>query len=354
MKQGRSLEELWEEINRQHAEKHDYLPYSTDISFSMRNSNTPVCTINGKGEFTSTQLFQNQMSDTLGIPRKYYQKMFEEYPSLLETNMNSWLQRSGKQYMVRTLDGKARAFLSNRYNRIDHLDVLDTVLPELQKIPEVEIISCEITENKLFLKVLNPRMQGEIKLNDVVQAGIVISNSEVGLGSISVTPLLYRLVCENGMVANDFGARKYHVGPMQSELDEFFSDETRQADDQAFLMRIKDLVRITCDQSQFEKLIGKLKASAEVPIMGNIHDVVELTAKESSLSKDESQQALSHLIRSDDYTQYGLANAITRTSQDVQDYERATELETIGWMVATMSLTTWRRLNEVNTIKTAN
>jgi len=349
MKQGRELGVLWDEINRQHGLKHDFLPYATDITFQAKNPETQICAIKGKGEFGPTQLFQNQLSEALGIPLKYYQRMLLEDPGLLETNVNTWLQRSEKQYMVRTLDGRARAFLSNRYNRIDHLQVMDTVLPELEGIPDVKIASCEVTENKLYLKILNPRLKGEIKVDDVVESGIVISNSEVGMGSVSVTPLLYRLVCKNGMIANNLAARKYHIGSAQNDLDMFFSDETKKADDKAFLMRIRDLIRAMCDRAQFEKLLSQLKTATAQPIEGNIHEVVELTAKETSLTKEEGQAVLSHLIRSDDYTKYGLANAITRTSQDVKGYERATELENIGWSVATFSHNTWTRLNAPTT-----
>ena len=42
----------------------------------------------------------------------------------------------------------------------------------------------------------------EVKQGDTVQAGIIISNSEVGLGSLSLRTFLYRLVCLNGMILN--------------------------------------------------------------------------------------------------------------------------------------------------------
>ena len=43
---------------------------------------------------------------------------------------------------------------------------------------------------------------------------------------------------------------------------------------------------------------------------------------------------------------YGLANAITRFSQDVESYDRATKLEGIGYDVMTMPPTTWNRINQ--------
>lgn len=43
---------------------------------------------------------------------------------------------------------------------------------------------------------------------------------------------------------------------------------------------------------------------------------------------------------------YGLANAITRFSQDVSSYDRATELEGIGYNVLTMPNAAWNRINQ--------
>lgn len=42
---------------------------------------------------------------------------------------------------------------------------------------------------------------------------------------------------------------------------------------------------------------------------------------------------------------YGLANAVTRHSQDVKSYDRATELEAAGWSILNMSPSLWRQLN---------
>lgn len=67
------------------------------------------------------------------------------------------------------------------------------------------------TDTRMYIKVVNERIQTEVVPGDIVQAGILISNSEVGMGSVSVKPLIYRLVCTNGMVA-DVGVGKRHVG----------------------------------------------------------------------------------------------------------------------------------------------
>ncbi|MFR4165208.1 MAG: DUF932 domain-containing protein, partial [Dorea formicigenerans] len=48
---------------------------------------------------------------------------------------------------------------------------------------------------------------------------------------------------------------------------------------------------------------------------------------------------------SNDLTLYGLSNAVTRHSQDVESYDRASELESIGYSILTMPPRQWSRIN---------
>ena len=57
---------------------------------------------------------------------------------------------------------------------------------------------------------------------------------------------------------------------------------------------------------------------------------------------------LQHLLEGADYTLYGLANAVTRYSQDVEDYDRASKLEAIGYDVMTMSPAMLRQINHAS------
>lgn len=107
--------------------------------------------------------------------------MQDEDPALLSSNVNSWLKKSDAQRMLRVLDGRARAFLSKRYLRIDHLQIAATVLPIIGGIKEARVESCQITDNRMYIKVVNPRLQQEVRPGDVVQSGIIISNSEIKL-----------------------------------------------------------------------------------------------------------------------------------------------------------------------------
>jgi hypothetical protein len=64
--------------------------------------------------------------------QKYLRRMQAEAPKLLASNVNHWFKETPERRMVRTLDGNIRAFLSDRYMRVDNTDVAEAVLPVLQ------------------------------------------------------------------------------------------------------------------------------------------------------------------------------------------------------------------------------
>ena len=103
--------------------------------------------------------------------------MQNEAPALLDQNINTWLEQKPERRMIRVLDEKLRAFLSDRYRRLDNLELCATVLPVIQEMNGTSIESCEVTSTHLYLKVVNRRLKAEVKVGDVVQAGFVVSNS---------------------------------------------------------------------------------------------------------------------------------------------------------------------------------
>lgn len=352
MKTGRTLENLAAELSRQSKMKRDFIADSRQITINESAdlfSLMPKQDMNEGLNFDMSELFHRQLGASLKIPANYYRKMQDEFPALLAENVNGWLSRSNKKHTIRTLDGKARAFLSDRYRRIDNYAIAKGTLPIIAEMPDAEVISCEITEDRMYIKVLNPRLEAEVQKGDIVQAGIVISNSEVGLGSVSVMPLVYRLVCSNGMIVNDFGKRKYHIGRIIEEACELFSDETIQADDEAFLMKLQDIVRSAVDEAKFAMIIEKLQEAASMNFEAPIIDIVELTANRYGFNTSEENDILEHLIAGGELSLYGLANAVTRASQDVPGYDRASAFEAAGWQIASMPQRTWKLINERST-----
>ena len=348
MKAGKTLQELAIELDRQQAVKKDMIVDMGALSMDPGDTGLALQVTGGSmaAQYGINDIAHRQIGQTLKIPALYYDRMRTEYPELLAQNVNGWFARTpDTKRMLRTMDGTARALLSDRYRRIDNFEVASAVLPIISGMDGASVESCELTESRMYLKVVNPRVTAEVKKGDIVQAGIIISNSEVGMGSVNVSPLVYRLVCSNGMIAQDGAVRKYHVGRANESGEDFsiYRSETIEADDKAFLMKLEDSVKAAVDQARFAAIVDKMREATETTMEAKVvPQVVELASKEYGITEAEGKGILGHLIAGGDLSLYGLANAVTRQAQDVESYDRSTELEATGYKIITMAPALWR------------
>lgn len=355
MKTGLTLEQLAAEITRQQSAKEDYVVNTGNLRLESYGPDLTLRVLDSDGAdriepLEIGDIAHRQISTHLSIPAKYYERMRSEDPGLLAHNVNTWLERTPAQRMIRVLDGKARAYLSNRYLRMDNYSIASAVLPILAEIPDVRIESCQITDSRMYIKAVNPRLQEDVTPGDTVQAGVVISNSEVGLGSVNIQPLIYRLVCSNGMVVNDAATKRNHIGRATDAEENFqlYSEKTLAADDHAFLLKVQDTVRAAAEEARFAQ-VGMMREATAVPMnTADVPGVVKLASRQFGLTDSEGEGILQHLIEGHDLSLYGLSNAVTRYSQDVSSYDRASDLEIIGYNILAMPRSVWSRLNQVS------
>ncbi len=69
---------------------------------------------------------------------------------------------------------------------------------------------------------------------------------------------------------------------------------------------------------------------------------VEVLGNTTGLLQGEQDGILSKLISGADLTQYGLVQAVTAYSQDVESYDRASELEELGGKLVDLSPSEWQ------------
>jgi len=350
MKNGRSLVSLAQELERQLGSKKDLVVPSQLLRHATNddgNTGLVIEEISGPASYGITSLARRQLAEKLKIPFAYFERMRQEQPTLLDRNVNTWLQSEDERRMIRTLDGRVRAVLSDRYRRLDNFDLAESVLPILQQLPEVKFESVELTETRMYLKVVTPRLKYEMAPGDVVQAGVVITNSEVGQGTLSVQPLIYRLVCRNGLIAWDRTLRKTHVGRTQGAQDEgiaVYQDDTLRADDKAFFLKVRDVVQAAVSETTFRQIAQKMQKTLHIPLVGDPVKTVEVLANRYDLTDTERSGVLRHLITQGDLSGYGLVNAVTHYSQEVEDYDRATDFELLGGKLIELPSDEWKGL----------
>lgn len=342
MKTGRTLTELAAELERQAANKRDFVADTREATML----NGSELSLTGLGEFSIEPLVHDQIGGHLDIPAKFYDRLRTKHPLLLDHTVNGLFRAEPSQRLVRTLDGGARAFLSKRYRMLDNDDVANAALPILAEIPDVHFPSVEITSNRLYIKAVAPRVQLDVKVGDVVQAGVVIRNSEVGKGSLAVERMVFRLVCLNGMITGD-AIRRHHVGrawESEEEAREVFRDDTIRADDTAFFLKVRDTIRDALSPGSLAKTVFALREATESqPIEDPSHGVTVL-ARRFGFTETESTSILRHLTLGGDLTMYGAIQAVTRAAEDVESYDRSVELETIGGRILELPASEWREL----------
>ena len=352
MKSGRSLVNLAQELERQLGTKQDLVVPSSVLQCRTDEGGHLKMMVEartGISEYGVNRLARHQLADKLKIPYAYFERMRVEQPTLLDNNLNTWLRSDGDRRMLRTLDGEVRAVLSDRYRRLDNFDLAENVLPILQRLDGARFESVELTETKMYLKVVTPRVEIEIAPGDVVQAGLVITNSEVGCGTLSVQPLVFRLVCRNGLIVPDRTLRKTHVGraiQIEDELVNVFRDDTLAADDRAFFLKVRDVVEAAVSVTTLRQIAVKMQKTRDIPLTGDPVTTVEVLANRYTLNDAERSGVLRHLIVEGDLSAYGLVNAVTHYSQYVEDYDRATEFEALGGRLIDLSTQDWKELAE--------
>ena len=350
MKSGRTIVELANELERQLGSKRDLVLPGSLLQCRTEEGGELKMIIDarqGDSEYGVTDLARRQLADKLKIPFTYFERMRTEQPALLDRNINTWLTQDGERRMIRTLDGKVRAVLSDRFRRLDNYDLAESVLPILHRLEEARFESVELTETRMYLKVVTPRIEVEIAPGDVVQAGIVITNSEVGQGTLSVQPLVYRLVCRNGLIASDRALRKTHVGRILQAGEEaitVFRDDTLAADDRAFFLKVRDVVEAAVSEATFRQVAARLQQTLGIKLSGDPVKAVEVLANRYTLNEVERAGVLRHLIVQGDLSAYGLVNAVTHYSHDVEDYDRATEFEALGGKLIELSSREWEEV----------
>jgi hypothetical protein len=346
MHQGRPLKQVIAQIKRESEQRKDFrvptdqLDFNTDggIDFSV-----------GKKAYAAypTRHCLRQICARSKIPADYADRMADGHPQLLSDNINYWWQNQPENRMLRTLvncEHTARAFLSEKYRPLENVDLAVTVMPVLEKLG-CEIKSCEVTETRLYLQAVTPRIEAKL-VGDKVQAGACIGNSEVGCGSIFEDAMIYTLACKNGMIASRIMGR-YHVGRKHDELDdlntamEYYSDATREMEDRAFWMKVKDATIALFDKDRFAAMVEAFGATAEQKIKP-MKAVEEVTAR-YRFNEAEKTAVLEHLISDrKGQTLYGLLNAITATASDLE-YDRSIEFQRIAGQVMELPKSTWSK-----------
>ena len=290
-------------------------------------------------QFNLNHNAKRQVCDKLGIPAKYFDYLEKSgHHNLAMDNINYLFNHGDGVNTVRSVDGTMTAFLSDRFDIVDNDFVAGAVIEAIgddYSKENLNIIDASETDKKLYMKITKPSVNAEITKGDVVEAGVIISNSETGHGAINVNPFINRLICLNGMTVNDARFKAIHLAGAKEEgvINHYLTDETKKKKMEYLHAQIGDVVNGSLKQSVFQQSVDKITDASKEIIKPT--EAIEIITDKFQLSQDESKSIFDSLARRDpvdagEPSRWSLINAVTHTAKSIEDKDRKAELEAIG------------------------
>ena len=357
-----SLQELAYEVDRLNDMKRDFIlpSYSAHVETDGRHINLVSTKMDQTFHGVMADQFVKLNNQWTGMGQRYYDLMVQRKQfGLIAENYNTWFQSppkgSGKR-LFRTYDhgdddlNMFRSIHSEKFLTFDNFDMIDGIKPVLyrleERMGEINFVSMGLTDNKLYLKIVFPKVEAEIlkqgrSVGDIVQSGVLISNSEVGMGSIVVNPFIYRLICLNGMTVNDSGLRKRHLGQARAVGEITYQDDTLEAMHVVLKKQLRDHVEDCTQPEQFEKTVQKIQDAADDRDSRDPEEVLAGIGKKYSLADSEVKKAKRSLFENGDFSRWGFANAVTSVANSSDNYDRASDLQETGGNIIQIPKRDW-------------
>lgn len=296
-----------------------------------------------------SQTFIEQLASRIGAPKSFVEKTqgFSELAPLVNKLIGD------DDAMIRTNKDTARALLSAKYRRIDNLPVAKTVLAALQQSGrKFSVRAANVSPDKLHIKFVFPEIRSEVGVGDVVESGIMVSNSEVGRGSFSVVPFIHRLACLNGMVVNQSKLGRRHTGSNLISNEgtfELFESDTMKAANDALMLQMRDLVLKSATEVGFESIVQRMREAQGMKIAGDPVKAVQNVIGITQMPKSAEGFLLRELAEGGlGFNKYGMVNAITAYAHEVSSFDDSVEFERIGGDVLDWTHAAWDRATSVN------
>ena len=314
------------------------------------------------GLYRPTRTADHQVGGYFGCPSRYMDHMRNDYvgePPLIDTTINGWAAQADERNVLYRMiygedpnhpgtSGVLRAVKSDRYGLRDNYDVTLATLDGMTEagLDGTNFKGADITDDRMWLRIHAPGIfvqapdllrgyrdprsgTSSREVGDVVHAGLVISNSETGVGSLRITPELTVLACKNGMVMNKLAMVKIHLGARMDEGAIKWSQATMEAANNLTKLQVRDAIGQFLTTDFLQRVVDELTEKATKEI-SDVQKTLEVVGKKLSYNDVEQAGILSHFIKSGQVTTGAVMQAVTSYAQGVREVTRANDLAATG------------------------
>jgi hypothetical protein len=230
-----------------------------------------------------------------------------------------------EQWLLRARHGTLRAVLSERYSPLDNPELMKCLAPFWQEHFRIDWFA--LGDESLHLRIIDPTLVMEGLPKDDLMAGVHISSSEVGKRSVTVDAMVFRLVCQNGLIRQVKGKsllRQRHIHITHERFHEQFETAVREG------MNIA------------AGFMSQLVLTARQPVR-DVEETLKRLGERWHLSQSVQEMALHSMRQEPSHVQetvYGLVNGLTRAAQELSMDHRY-DLEVLAGHLAERGVPAW-------------
>lgn len=250
------------------------------------------------GSFPLADLAVSQMCERLEIPARYFRRLpgeMQAYVAKYDLN-----RQNGKSFLLRGKGDWVRAFLSADYVAYNNTQIAETA-EALLRNGALSVKAFVLEETHMFLKIISEDIRD---VESGLKAGIMIGNSEVGMGSVSVEPFVFRKPCTNDLiVSQEKSFRHAHIHLTPYELTRRMAEAVSEG------FRVASSV------------LDAFLKTREEPIADPL-DAIRKIAETRNFSQKLTDEVVSGYLVEPEPNRFGVINAFTNAAQKLGPLQR--------------------------------
>lgn len=240
----------------------------------------------------------SQFCAKLDIPIRYFRRLPDEMKIIVG---NYDLRRlKGTSFLVRRKGDWIRAFLSAEYVVYNNCEIAQTA-ESLLRNGALSVKSFVLEETHMFLKIVSEDIRD---IESGLKAGIMIGNSEVGMGSVSVEPFVFRKPCTNDLiVSQEKSFRHAHIHLTEYEMTRRMAEAVSEG------FRVASSV------------LDAFLKTREEPIEDPLETIRKI-AEARAFSQKLTDEVVSSYLVEPEANRFGVINAFTNAAQKLGPLQR--------------------------------
>jgi hypothetical protein len=283
-----------------------------------------------------------QVGDRTGVPAAYVDRLMsgESWQvEMLAEVFNKTFGHSTDRHLIRAVGEAdkptptALAVLSDRFRRLDSRPIIESVFEAAQQCGAVPL-SGTASMTRYALKIIKPVVYTPVP-GEHVAFGLEWFNSDYGNGKHAIRSFILRLVCINGMTAEDLLSQIHLGGRLADSIE--FSKRTYELDTAATVSAAKDVVNGGLSEEHIGNLMQRVRDSneKEVDWSGIKGRLGKVLTKDEVRRVDEAFKGPDVINLPPGETAWRASNALSWIANTLEDDQRKLEFEKIaGGLIA--------------------